>query len=256
MYLKKNDNLNIQDIDEKLIIKSIDLNNDILIRKILIEDKKYVEIKNDEYVICYSHGKICDVEDKKGLYEIVNGNENNSSDKDLSSWDFMIQKAEEEEDGILFVNVSEIKNNKFYIRNPITYTDWTYDDEPFESKVKLEGVFNFKIIKPENFMKIVIGLRDHYSKPELLEQIRIYILKSIEEGIKELSEVHKVDISTFVNKIHELKIKVAQNSYDDKLLSKGIKITFFDIDKIDLDDETAKMLEIDEKYKNTNTNLV
>ena len=254
MYLKKNDNLNIKDIDEKSIIKSVDLNNDILIRKLFVQDKKYVEIKKDECVICYSHGKICDVEDKKGLYEIVEGNV--SSDKDLSSWDFMIQKAEEEEDGILFVNVSEIKNNKFYIRNPITYTDWTYDDEPFESKVRLEGVFNFKIIKPENFMKIVIGLRNHYSKPELLEQIRIYILKSIEEGIKELSEVHKVDISTFVNKIHELKIKVAQNSYDDKLLSKGIKITFFDIDKIDLDDETAKMLEIDEKYKNINTNLV
>ena len=83
MYLKKNDNLNIKDIDEKSIIKSVDLNNDILIRKLFVQDKKYVEIKKDECVICYSHGKICDVEDKKGLYEIVEGNV--SSDKDLSS---------------------------------------------------------------------------------------------------------------------------------------------------------------------------
>ena len=66
-------------------------------------------------------------------------------------------------------------NNKFFIRNPITYTDWSYEEEPFESKVKLEGIFNFQIVKPENFLKIVIGLRENYSKPELLEQIRIYI---------------------------------------------------------------------------------
>ena len=159
-------------------------------------------------------------------------------------------EAEEESYGVLFVNVSEIKNNKFYMKNLINYTDWTYEEEPFESKIRVQGIFNFRIIKPENFIKIVIGLRDHYSKPELLEQIRVFILKSIEEGIKELSEIHKVDIKTLVNNIHELKIKVNQNFYDEKLLSKGIKLTFFDIDKFELDEDTKKMLEIEEKYNN------
>lgn len=246
MYLKKIDNLDKNAIDKNLLIEVEDLNNDILIRKVLVENKKYLEIKENQYVVFYGKGKIFDIEENVGLYEIIEGNTN----KDLQLWDFVIQKAENEENGILFLNVSEIKNNKFYIRNPITYTDWTYENEPLESKMRLEGVFNFKIIKPENFIKIVIGLRDHYSKPELLEQIRIYILKSIEEGIRELSEVYKIDIKTFVNNIHELKIKVSQNSYDNKLLSKGIKVIFFDIDKIELDEGTAKMLEINERNKN------
>ena len=59
----------------------------------------------------------------------------------------------------------------------------------------------------------------------------------------------KIDISTFVNKIHELDIKVSQNNYDEKLLSKGIKVTYFDLNKIDVDEETKMMLEIEEKYK-------
>ena len=246
MYLRKIEDLNENDINKELLIEVDKLDNDTLIRKILIGNKKYVEIKENQYVVFYGFGKIFDVEEERGLYEIVEG----KSNKDLSDWDFVIQKAENEEDGLLFINFSEIKNNKFYIRNPITYTDWTYENEPLESKLRLEGVFNFKIIKPDNFIKIVIGLREHYSKPELLEQVRIYILKSIEEGIKELSEVHKIDINTFVNKIHDLKIKVSQNNYDDKLLSKGIKVTFFDIDKVELDEGTAKMLELDGNENN------
>ena len=115
----------------------------------------------------------------------------------------------------------------------------------------MEGVFNFQIVKPENFMKIVIGLREHYSKPELLEQVRIFIIKSIEDGIKELSEKYKIDIKTFINNIHELKIKVSENAYDEKLLTKGIKVTFFDINKVEVDDETRKMLDIEEKFKET-----
>ena len=207
MYLRKIEDLNEKDINKELLLEVDRLDNDTLIRKILVGNKKYVEIKENQYVVFYGFGKIFDVEEECGLYEIVEG----KSNKDLSDWDFVIQKAENEENGLLFINFSEIKNNKFYIRNPITYTDWTYENEPLESKLRLEGVFNFKIIKPNNFIKIVIGLREHYSKPELLEQIRIYIVKSIEEGIKELSEVHKIDINTFVNKIHDLKQRILNN---------------------------------------------
>lgn len=245
MYLKKIENDNY--INREDILDIDNLGNDILIRKILIFNKKYINVKENECVVLYSKGKILDKQDESGLYEIIETDE--ESENITEEWKFKIQKAEDEETGVLFINTAEIIENKFYIRNPITYTDWSYEDEPFESKVRLEGVFNFKIIKPENFLKIVIGLREHYSKPELLEQIRIYILKSIEEGIKELSEVFKIDIRTFINNIHDLDIKVSKNVYDDKLLSKGIKVTFFDINKIDVDEITRRMLEIEDKYK-------
>ena len=245
MYLKK-----IEDgiiVDENDLLSIENLGNDILIRKIKVDNKKYVQIKENECVVLYNTNKILDQKDESGIYEIVDVQ--NMEKTSLENWNFEIQKAEDEESGLLYINTAEIVNNKFYIKNPITYTDWSYEEEPFESKVKVEGIFNFKIIKPENFLKIVIGLREHYSKPELLEQVRNYILKSIEEGIKELSEVFKIDISTFVNKIHELDIKVSQNNYDEKLLSKGIKVTYFDLNKIDVDEETKIMLEIEEKYK-------
>lgn len=240
MYLKDIDNFN----NLEKVIRVDNLSNDILIRKVIFENQKYVEVLENQVVVFYENGKIIDVVYKKGIYEISIGD----SYRDLLLWNFEIQKAEENEFGFLFINLAEIVNNKFFIRNPITYTDWSYEEEPFESKVKLEGIFNFQIVKPENFLKIVIGLRENYSKPELLEQIRIYILKSIEEGIKELSEKFKIDINTFVNKSEEINVKVSQNEYDSKLLSKGIKVTYFDIKKVDTDDNTKKLLELEEKY--------
>ena len=183
MYLEKIDDERINEVSKKDVIDEIELNNDILIRKVLLGNKKFIFVKENQFVVFYGFGKILDIADEKGLYEVKKGESKN----DLSSWNFIIQKAEDESNGVLFVNVSEIKNNKFYMKNLINYTDWTYEEEPFESKIRVQGIFNFKIIKPENFIKIVIGLRDHYSKPELLEQIRVFILKSIEEGIKELS---------------------------------------------------------------------
>ena len=226
------------------VIRVDNLSNDILIRKVVLDNQKYLEISEEQVVVFYENGKIIDVVYKKGIYEISEGD----TYRDLILWNFEIQKAEENESGFLFINLAEIVNNKFFIRNPITYTDWSYEEEPFESKVKLEGVFNFKIVAPEKFLRIVIGLRENYSKPELLEQIRIYILKSIEEGTKELSEKFKIDINTLVNKAEEINVKVSQNEYDAKLLSKGIKVTYFDIKNVDTDDNTKKLLELEEKY--------
>jgi rubrerythrin len=112
----------------------------------------------------------------------------------------------------------------------------TYDEM---AKIKGEGKFDFQIVDPLSFLEnMVIGLRTHYSKQELIEQIRNYIVNSIIKGITEVSNAYKINIQEICEKSKETDIGVSQNVYDDKLLEKGIKITFFNIEKLEANEES------------------
>ena len=84
------------------------------------------------------------------------------------------------------------------------------------------------------FFSRVFGVRDHYSKLELLEQIRVQAVNSIQEGINELSNEYKLSMELVKTKTSELEIKVKENEYDIKLKMRGIKITYFELTDIDI----------------------
>lgn len=79
------------------------------------------------------------------------------------------------------------------------------------------------------------GVREHYSKYELIEQIRKNAINSIEEGINELSNEYKLSIELVKTKTSELEIKVKENEYDLKLKMRGIKITYFELSELDIE---------------------
>ena len=79
------------------------------------------------------------------------------------------------------------------------------------------------------------GVREHYLKYELIEQIRKNAINSIEEGINELSNEYKLSIELVKTKTSELEIKVKENEYDLKLKMRGIKITYFELSELDIE---------------------
>ena len=235
------------EVEEKAI-ECNELNNEILIIKKIVKEEKYVRVKENQLAILNQNGKILDLRGEPGLYEIKEGDMNLPEE-----WQFEIQKAEDESLNVLFINRADIVDNKFYILEPITYIDWTYEDEPIETKIKGEVIFNFTIDRPQNFLRLVIGLRDNYAKHELIEQIRPFIIKSIQDGIKELSNDYKVDIRTLITNPSSIKVKVKENKYDNKLLDKGIKVTFFDFINLEVDSNTRNILEVEDKFKDVDS---
>ena len=94
------------------------------------------------------------------------------------------------------------------------------------------------------FFSRVYGVREHYSKLELIEQIRKHAINSIKEGINELSNEYKLSIELVKNKTSELEIKVKENEYDLKLKMRGIKITYFELSELDIEaDEKDQIAE-------------
>lgn len=173
---------------------------------------------------------------KFGIFEIDFDMQDNS--KELKKWqDYDDIKTKDLPLSIVFINLQEIKENKFYFKKPIEYIDWTnlhFDEEknteePLKTAFTGDGKFNFIISNPVLFLSSILGIREHYTKQELIEQIRKIVVNSIQLGINELGEEYKLSIQLVKNKTNELEIRVSQNNYDEKLAKRGIKITYFEI---------------------------
>ena len=192
-----------------------------------------IEVSDSQYVVLIEKGIVYDTVDKSGQYIVMN--EIIDSDKDIKDeWkDLKIRKTENNGLCVVFLNKNLIKHNKYIINDPIKYVDWK-DGSSKEIYIKVEGFFDFKIEDPKKLLSKIIGIRNHFSKQELIERIRRFVVNSIEKGINELSEEYKLDIKTLETKSKELEIKLKQNEYDEKLLEYGVKLTYFDISHLEI----------------------
>ena len=123
---------------------------------------------------------------KFGIFEIDFDMQDNS--KELEKWqDYDDIKTKDLPLSIVFINLQEIKENKFYFKKPIEYIDWTnlhFDEEknteePLKTAFTGDGKFNFIISNPVLFLSSILGIREHYTKQELIEQIRKIVVNSI-----------------------------------------------------------------------------
>ena len=218
---------------DKKIIKCNNLSNDMIFMKYDVILGDIIEVSDSQYVVLIEKGIVYDTVDKSGQYIVMN--EIIDSDKDIKDeWkDLKIRKTENNGLCVVFLNKNLIKHNKYIINDPIKYVDWK-DGSSKEIYIKVEGFFDFKIEDPKKLLSKIIGIRNHFSKQELIERIRRFVVNSIEKGINELSEEYKLDIKTLETESKELEIKLKQNEYDEKLLEYGVKLTYFDISHLEI----------------------
>lgn len=218
---------------DKKIIKCNNLSNDMIFMKYDVVLGDIVETTDSQYVVLIEKGKVYDAHDDAGQYVVMN--EIIDSDDDIKEkWkDLKIRKTDNDGLCVVFLNKNLIEHNKYIINDPIKYVDWK-DGSSKEVFIKVEGFYDFKIEDPKKLLSQVIGLRAHFSKQELIERIRKFVISSIEKGINEVSEEYKLDIDSLESKSKELEIKLEKNEYDEKLLEYGVKITYFDISHLEI----------------------
>lgn len=220
------------------VIESKHLSNDTIFKKYSVSEGDIVRIKENEIVLLIKKGKLLDIQENQGEYYVENPIiVDKESAYELKK--IVIRKSENEKLCVLFINVDIIKNNKYIFNDPIKYIDWK-NSESSELYIKLEGIYDFKIENPKKFISQVIGLRSIYTKQELVERIRKYVLNSIEEGINEISKEYKLDVTHLPEYSKKLEIKLKQNKYDEKLAEYGVKITYFDISKLEVTKKKLK----------------
>jgi membrane protease subunit (stomatin/prohibitin family) len=137
-----------------------DLNNDVLVRRMPDEIKlgMKVKIQKYQYAVLIENGKVVDACYEPGNYEIREETEDdeNAKLKDLKfqnptikykklknvttedefiefeNWeDYYDEKTSDLPLSLIFINLDEITDNKFYFKDPVEYEDWTdlkYDE--------------------------------------------------------------------------------------------------------------------------------
>lgn len=203
--------------EKESLIECNELNNDILFRKYSISDSAIL-VKENELIVALINGKIMDIAESPGIYKIIN------KKSDLKNWkDVIIKNAENDGESIIFLNRKIIKENKFLIKEKINYKE--LEKRNFK-EITIKGTYDFYIENPKNFFKKVIGLRNHFSKQELIEQTRKYITSSIRKNINILIKNDELLVDIFQN------VNYKKNEYDEKLLEYGIGIKKFEIENI------------------------
>ena len=224
--------IKLEEALSKNIIECKDLNNYIIFRKYNISEGNIIKVENNQIVCMSEKGRVLDIKEESGKYKVQNIDETDE-EFDKKWKDLIIRKSEEEDLCIIFFNKNVIRHNKYFISDPIKYKNWK-DEKEVEIFINLEGYYDFKIIDPKMLLSKIIGLRRYFTKQELIEKVRKYIVSSIEEGINEISEEYKLDIDTLTQNSDKLEVKLKQNEYDRKLEEYGIKLTYFDIKKFEI----------------------
>lgn len=208
------------------------LNDNILLEKHKISIGDYIKLDYNQIAIIIEKSKVYDIKEKEGIYKLVS--QENLDNEFLNQWnDLKIRDAEKEELSVVFINKNRITKNKYVIDEPIKIK-CINNNKYSKVKVTLEGLYDFEIVDTRAFISKLIGLRMTYTKLELIEKIRKYIHGSIEKGINEIVSEYRFDIDTLIENSKRVEIKLEENIYDLKLLEFGIKLTYFDITKIDI----------------------
>lgn len=216
------------------VIESKNLSNDTIFKKYNVFEKDIIRIKENEVALLIDEGKLLDLKERKGEYIVYSNIGINEELKEIT-----IRNSEKEKLCVIFINTNTIKNNKYIINNSIRYIE--KDDSKLKKVyIKIEGRYDFKIVDSKKFISHVIGIRNIFTKQELIEKVRKYVLKSIEEGINEMLEEYNLDIEDLPENSQKLELKLKENQYDTKLLEYGVKLLYFDIGHIEIADKKMK----------------
>lgn len=210
------------------VIQSKHLGNDTIFKKYNVSEGDIIRIKENEIALLIKKGNLLDLKEKVGEYYLES---NINADKEIKN--IIIRKSEDENLCVLFINIDIIKNNKYIFKDPIKYVNWK-DGDTSDVYIKIEGLYDFKIENPKKFIGQVIGLRSIYTKQELVERIRKYVLSYIEEGINQLSKEYKLEVKDLPEYSKKLEVELKRNKYDEKLSEYGVIITYFNINKLQI----------------------
>ena len=224
------------DNNDKILVCN-NLKNDIIFTRYKVSENDFIEIQDNQFVLLFYKGKILDVKSKIGVYAIKESEISNNIDEEWKN--LIIRDSLEEDLSIIFLNLNEI-NNKYNFDKPIKIITWK-NDKPIKKYVKLHGEYRFIINNPKNLLKNIIGLRNHFSKQELIEKIRNFLVNYIKDGINQFCSEYKLDINDLSEKYYtNLKPKIKLNEYEEKLLEYGIQLTYFDINNIEINKRKIK----------------
>lgn len=244
-------------------IRCDDMDNSVLMKKVTTEDgviskKSQIIVAPGQVAVIYDNGEILDATAEAGLYSFDKSSSPSFFGGDFGDvfkemWTrFKFGGASFKEQAVFFINVKEIRDNKFGTPNPVPYKDWghpmlnarTNTYLPMSVEVKCFGRYTFKITNPAVFMQEIAGIKELFTKEELEEQIRAEVIGAFSNIMNSLGEEnHKIEVLSLPNKTDEIREIMKEEVFDAPIRARGIELKSFVVESLTLDDESKEKID-------------
>ena len=208
--------INQDDIKDSNVIECKKIDNDIIFVKQNVLEDDLVRVDENQCIIMVENGRILDIKKEPDLYAIKNVEKAEISE-DLKN--LIIRDSENQCLCVIFFNMNVIKRNRLILSKV----------KVNKKNISLEVMFDFKISNPLSMLSKMIGLRNRFTRAELIEKIREFFINYIKNGINETLEEYELnsltDDFTIVENIFN------KEKQDEKLLEYGIEVFNFRINE-------------------------
>ena len=240
-----------------------DMGNNILMRKIepkngtIANGSKFI-VSPGQVAVIYDNGNILDATAEPGIYSFDSDSTPSFFGGDFGAvfkemWTrFKFGGAIAKEQAIFYFNVKEIIGNKFGTPNPVPYRDWGHllinnrmgGYTPMRLDIKCFGTYTFKITNPALFMEKIAGVKDVYTKEDLVEQMRSEVVGAFSNILNSLSEEeHKVEALSIPNKTDEIRAIMNESVFDQSIRDRGISLVVFNVESVTLTEESKQKID-------------
>ena len=247
----------------KDLISCEDMGNDTLMVKkttkngIITKDSRII-VAPGQVAVIYDSGTILDATAEEGSYNFDQSTSpsffaGQFGEVFKEMWTrFTYGGTPNKEQAVFYINIKEIKENKFGTGTPIPFQDWSHPIPnqmtgtmtPLRVQVRCYGKYTFKISDPAVFMRNHAGTANEVRKDELVEQMRTEVVAAFQNVLNELgTSAHKVPVLELPSNTDEIKSTMDEKVFDAPIRERGVQLVGFAVESVTLDDDSMKKID-------------
>ena len=246
-------------------IKCEDLPNDILMKKVIDKNGRSIISKGSRIIVnpgqialIVDNGTVLDGTAEPGAFTYDTSTSPSFFGGDFGPvfkemWErFKFGGSIPKQQAVYFFNAKEIIDNKFGTAAPIPYSDWghpTFNPRTqalygMSVKIRMHGVYTFKISNPFALLNNIAGTADEYKKNDLVTQMSNEFIASLQQTLNLLgTEEYKIAALDLPSKSTDVVSKMQENNFDASIKERGIELKNISIKSVTFDDESNKKID-------------
>ncbi len=217
------------------VVEWTDNSTDVIVYKFPLSDRyalmkgSQLVVRESQEAIFVNEGKIADVF-PAGRYEL--DTKNLPVLTKLLSWKYAFETPFTGD--IYFVNTKQFTGLKWGTQNPVMMRDKDFG----MIRLRGYGVYAFRVVEPETFMREVFGTMRSYSTLDIQDYLKKIIVSSLTDAIAE-SQIPALDLARSYDEIGEF----TQKKLGEKFSEYGLKLTNLVVENLSLPEEVEKSMD-------------
>ncbi len=186
-------------------------------------------VRESQVAVFVNEGQLADVY-QPGRYELTT--QNMPIMTALKSWKFGFNSPFKAD--LYFVNTKQFLDRKWGTSNPVMMRDAEFG----MIRIRAFGIYAFRVVNPETFLKEVFGTNSMFTVEDVEGQVKRSLVSGLSDAIAE-SKIPALDLAANYEELSQYALKALAP----KVESLGLGLTSFVIENISLPEEVEKSID-------------